>query len=105
MAIKNTLLSSSNQNLIPTIASGASIAVTTIFLCNTSVSAETVDLYVCEPSSSPSSTNIVLSSVSIDPNDTFVFSAERMILSAGSTIQSSCSTPSVVAATVSYVDI
>ena len=105
MAIKNTLLTGSNQNIIPTIAAGASIAVTTVFLCNTSGVAETVDLYVCEPSSSPTSSNIVLSSVQIDPNDTFVFSAERMILSTGSTIQASCSTPSVVAATVSYVDI
>lgn len=105
MAIKNTLLTGSNQNIIPTIGAGDSIAVTTVFLCNNSASGVTVDLYVCEPSSSPSTSNIVLSAVTIDAYDTFVFSAERMILSTGSTIQSSASTPSVVAATVSYVDI
>jgi type IV secretory pathway protease TraF len=105
MAIKNTLLTGSNQNIIPTIAAGTSIAVTTVFLCNNSGAGVTVDLYVCEPSASPSATNIVLSAVPIDPNDTFVFSAERMILSTNSSIQASCSTPSVVAATVSYVDI
>lgn len=105
MAIKNTLLTGSNQNIIPTIGAGVSIAVTTIFLCNNSASGVTVDVYVCEPSSTPSNTNIVLSSVPIDANDTFVFSAERMILSTGSTIQASASTTSVVAATVSYVDI
>lgn len=105
MAIKNTLLSGSNQNIIPTIAAGASIAVTTVFFCNTSAGSVTVDLYVCEPSASPSTTNQVLKEVTINAKDTFIFSAERMILSTDSTIQASASTPSVVSATVSYVNI
>jgi hypothetical protein len=105
MAIKNTLLSASNQNIIPTIAASTSIAVTTIFFCNTSASAVTVDLFVCEPAATPSGTNQVLAQVSINAKDTFIFSAERMILSTDSTIQASASTPSVIAATVSYVNI
>jgi len=80
-------------------------ATTSIFFTNDNASARTIDVHLVANSGTADATNRIIKSLSINAGDTYIMSAEKIVLSNGDTIQALCSHASSVYATVSYVGI
>jgi hypothetical protein len=103
MAIYSSLIDSTALPISPSLASSA--AITVMMFCNLNTTTEYVDIHVVAAADSPSDTNKVVNQLPIDPNDTFTFSTERLVLDSGDRIYASTTTPTQVSVTVSYVTI
>jgi hypothetical protein len=101
MAIQSTVLTTSSATIFnPNDA--YQYAVTTMFFCNTTdsdVVLESVNLVVGQ-SGSPSSTNQVISNLTIPARDTFTFETEKIILSPGDKVYARASAGTSISATV-----
>ena len=107
MAIRNVLLTSTN--VLPVFAAAASEeqAVTTMFFCNNSINTATdalINIYlVPQGSGGPGTGTIVINSLSLPHQETFVFDAEKLILYNTDAIWAQSNVANVVVATVSSV--
>jgi hypothetical protein len=80
-------------------------ATTSIFFTNDNASARTISVYLVANSGSADATTRIIKDLSIDGGDTYILSAEKIVLANGDTIQASCESATSVYATVSYVSI
>lgn len=107
MAIRNVLLTTTNATLIFQAAQNEEQAVTTMFFCNNSANTATdalVSIYlVSQGSGGPAPQNIVINSLSLPHQETFVFDAEKLILYNTDAIYAQSNISNVVVATVSSV--
>lgn len=79
-------------------------AITTMILCNTGSSPDTITLYIVKSGDTPSNTNTILSNLQLIANDTFVCDTERIILDAGDSIRA-VSTVGTTQITVSVMEL
>lgn len=103
MAIQSSLINSTAAPISPSL--GSSYAITVMMFCNLNTVIEYLDVHVVASGDTPTDTNKVVYQVPIDPNDTFIFSSERLVLEAGDRIYAATTTPNMVSVTVSYVTI
>lgn len=105
MAILNTPLSTTNATTVFTAA--AETAVTVIYLCNHSGSDAQVDVYCIsdDGSTGASNDNIIYSNLQITTNDTYVISAEKLVLDTGDYLQVQANVGGAVTVTVSTMSI
>lgn len=102
MALARATLTTSAANVY--VSSGNS-AVTTMYLCNYSVSDVTVSLYLVPTAGSASDSNIIYKTLPIPAGDTYVIDSERLVLSNGDMLQALASANTSVTATLSYVGV
>jgi hypothetical protein len=103
MAITNTrLLTSSPITVFQAIGQQA---ITVIYICNTSASPVTVNVYVVNNDDSTSSgdDNMILSALEVTANDTYIMSAEKLILDDLDKIVMEANIPDLVTTTVSSI--
>lgn len=103
MAIQSSLIGSTAAAISPSL--GSSYAITVMMFCNLNTTIEYIDVHVVASGDSPVDANKVVYQVPLDPNDTFTFSAERLVLDPGDRIYAATTTPNMVSVTVSYVTI
>jgi hypothetical protein len=101
--ITNVSLASTYTTLF-TASTGTEQAVTTMFFCNTSPTTfASVDLFVTPNGRAISTSNQIISSLSLPATETFVFDAEKLILQGGDSINAKASVENIVVATISSV--
>lgn len=103
MAIQSTLLGNTTIAISPALNSDA--AITAMLFCNLNTAIEYIDVHVVIEGATPSITNKIVNQAPIDPNDTFVFSTERLVLGSNDRIYASTTTSNGCSVTVSYVTI
>jgi hypothetical protein len=105
MAISNVRISSVSRTQVFQAPALEEHAVTTMFFCNQSTTADTtLDLYVVPSGVASSNTGTqIIKSLSLPKTETFVFDAEKLILFDGDGIYAQASVDQVVIATVSTV--
>jgi hypothetical protein len=113
MAIKSVLLTNTPQAISPSASEvdNKDIAVTVMFFCNLNiidplddtVGRQFINLHVVKNGESSTNTNKIVSQLPIDAGDTFTFSSERLVLSAGDRVYASTTTLNAVSTTISYV--
>jgi hypothetical protein len=101
MALAKKLLTTSISAVYTSINDSAT---TSIFFTNDNASARTIDVHLVG-SGSADATNRIIKELSIDGGDTYIMSAEKIVLANGDTIEAKCSHATSVYATVSYVSI
>jgi hypothetical protein len=103
MAILNTRLFSSNPTTV--FQAAGQQAITVVYICNTSSTDATVNVYVVNNDDSTSSgdENMILSELSVTANDTYIMSLEKLILDNLDTIVMEANIPDVVTVTVSSI--
>jgi hypothetical protein len=79
------------------------VAITALYLVNTSSSAVTVTVYLVPPAGSASSNRIVYSNLNCNSDETVAVLTERIVLTAGDSIWAECSSQFAVVATVASV--
>jgi hypothetical protein len=108
MAITNVVLTSTQSTLIFQAGLNEEYAITTMFFCNNTNSTLTdalINIYIV-PAGNPSgaSTNtMVINSLSLPRQETFVFDAEKLILANTDAIYARSTVANAVVATVSTV--
>jgi len=80
-------------------------ATTSIFFTNDNAAARTIDVHLVANGGTADATNRIIKELSIDGSDTYILSAEKIVLSNGDTIQAKASATTSIYATVSYVSI
>ena len=80
-------------------------ATTSIFFTNDNAAARTIDVHLVANGGTADATNRIIKDLSIDGGDTYILSAEKIVLSNGDTIQAKESATTSIYATVSYVSI
>ena len=80
-------------------------AVTTMYLCNYSVSDRTVSIYLVQSAGSAGNSNIIYKDVPIAAGDTYIIDTERLVLANGDSVQALASATSSITMTVSYVGV
>jgi len=103
MAITNTRLFTSGP--ITVFQAIGQQAITVIYICNTSASPVTVNVYVVNNDDSTSSgdDNMILSALEVTANDTYIMSAEKLILDDLDKIVMEANIPDLVTTTVSSI--
>ena len=109
MAIYNTSLQNTATAISP--VSVSDIAITVMFFCNNNTpdpldanfGKQLVSVHVVPSGGSVSNENRIVNQVPVDAGDTFVFGAERLVLSAGDTIHALTSDNNAISVTISYV--
>ena len=108
MAITNVLLTTTNILKVFSAAANEEQAVTTMFFCNNSNSTTTnvlLNIYLVPQGSAvgPGTGTMVINSLSLPRQETFVFDAEKLILSNTDAIYAQANVANVVVATISSV--
>jgi hypothetical protein len=103
MAILSTLLQSTARAISPVL--GTDMAVTVMMFCNLNTTIEYINIYVVASGGTTTDVNKVVQQAPLDPNDTFTFSTERLVLSPGDRIYATTTTNDKVSVTLSYVTI
>ena len=80
-------------------------ATTSIFFTNDNASARTINVHIVAQGTTADATNRIIKELSINGGDTYILSAEKIVLSNGDKIRALCSHATSVYATVSYVGI
>lgn len=102
MAISNTLVLNTETTLYQAGAS-ASVAILSLFLCNTDTVSHTVTVYVYPNGGSASNTTTILKSITIPASDTFQWSAnDKLVLGPSDKVSAVADTTNKVAATINY---
>lgn len=112
MAILSTLVNNTPVAISPTLTTD--MAVTVMMFCNLNtpdplddtVGRQYLDIYVVASGDSPDTVageNKIANQVPVDAGDTFTFSAERLVLSAGDRVWATTTDASQVSVTISYV--
>lgn len=104
MAIESNLIGTSDTDVYE--STGGDSAVTTIFVCNYSETADVkINIHLVPNGSSASDENRIIKNLVVFSTDTFVFGTERVLLSSGDKIVMTANTASIASATVSYTGI
>jgi len=103
MSIVNATLTDSTATAVYTSAGNS--AVTTMYLCNKTSTATTINLFVVSSGFQANGTNIVYSNLSIAGNDTYILETERLLFNNGDLIAANASAASTVIATTSFTGI
>ena len=103
MAIANYQITSTSVSTVYT--STGNSAITTAYLCNTSNSTVTANVYVVPSGATANVANQIMSQVSIAGYDTYVMEWERILLNNGDTVQIKPGTASVLTVTTSFTGI
>ena len=103
MAIQSTLLGNTTIAISPDLTQDA--AITAMLFCNLNTVVEYINVHVVIDGATPTDTNTIVNQAPIDPNDTFVFSTERLVLGIHDRIYASTTTSGGCSVTVSYVTI
>lgn len=103
MAITNTRLFSSSPTTV--FQAVGQQAITVIYICNTSATPVSVNVYVVNNDDSTASgdDNMILSELEITANDTYIMSAEKLILDNLDKIIMEANIPDLVTTTVSSI--
>lgn len=110
MAIVNADILTTDVTII-TVPSGKKYALTTLLICNNGVNDGTgsddtkVDVHVIPSGDSKADANRILNDLEIGAADTFTFSAERLILEDGDRVVLVGQSPTVLSATLSYLEV
>ncbi len=80
-------------------------ATTSIFFTYDNATARTIDVHLVAGGGAADATNRIIKELSINGGDTYILSAEKIVLSNGDKIRALCSHATSVYATVSYVGI
>jgi hypothetical protein len=103
MAITNYQVTTTSTSTVYT--SVGNSAITTAYICNTSASAVTANIYVVPATASANVANQVYSQLTIAGYDTYVLEWERILLNNGDTVQIKAGTGSVLTVTTSFTGI
>ena len=109
MAIENELILTTDTSLL-IVPGDKTYAVTTIVVCNyASVTTSTYDttftLHVIKSGESKGNTNMILNAIPVKAQETFTFSLEKIILSAGDSIVLTAADNDRLSATISYLEV
>jgi len=110
MAIVNANILSTDTTLV-TVPAGKKYALTSIIVCNNGINDGSgtndtkVDIHVIPDGQSKSDANRIINDLPIDSADTFTFSAERLILEEGDTVVCVGASPTVLSATLSFLEV
>ena len=103
MSIVNATLTDSTATAVYT--STGNSAVTTMYLCNKTSIAATINVFVVSSGFEANGVNIIYSNLSIAGNDTYVMEAERILFNNGDLIAANASAASTIIATTSFTGI
>jgi len=103
MAIANYQITSTSVSTVYT--STGNSAITTAYLCNTSNSTVTANVYVVPSGATANVANQIMSQVSIAGYDTYIMESERLLFNNGDTLQIKPGTASVLTVTTSFTGI
>jgi hypothetical protein len=103
MAITNTRLFTSSPTTV--FQAVGQQAITVVYICNTSALPVSVNVYVVNNDDSTSSgdDNMILSELEVTANDTYIMSAEKLILDDLDKIVMEATVPDLVTVTVSSI--
>lgn len=103
MAITNTRLFTSSPTTV--FQAVGQQAITVIYICNTSASPVSVNVYVVNNDDSTASgdDNMILSALEVTANDTYIMSAEKLILDDLDKIVMEANIPDLITTTVSSI--
>lgn len=112
MAIESIAIDRLDTDLL-TVPAGIRYAVTVIMVCNTatpdpndeSANLTNFDLHFVKQGNIPSDINKVINKVQLPAGETFTFDTEKIILDAGDRIVVSGESPTVLSATVSFLEL
>jgi hypothetical protein len=110
MAIVNATIATTDTTLL-TVPAGKKYALTTLLICNNGVNDGSgvndtqVDVHVIPDGQSKSDANRIINDLPIDSADTFTFSTERLILEEGDTVVCVGASPTVLSATLSFLEV
>ena len=110
MAIVNATIATTDTTLL-TVPAEKKYALTTLLICNNGINDgsgtndTTVDVHVIPNGQSKSDANRIINDLPIDSADTFTFSTERLILEEGDTVVCVGATPTVLSATLSFLEV
>jgi hypothetical protein len=105
MAILNTRLFSSSPTTV--FQAAGQQAITVVYICNTSSTDATVNVYAVNNDDSTASgdDNMILSELAVTANDTYIMSLEKLILDDLDKIVMEANIPDVVTVTVSSISV
>jgi hypothetical protein len=105
MAITNTRLTTTDPTTV--FEAVGQQAITTIYLCNTSGSVVSFNLFIIDSSDSTGAgnDNMVYSLVELTANDSYVVSTERLVLGNGDLIEVEANIGNCVTVTVSSIEV
>jgi hypothetical protein len=105
MAITNTRLTTTDPTTV--FEAVGQQAITTIYLCNTTGSTVSFNLFIIDSSDSTGAgnDNMVYSLVELTANDSYVVSTERLVLSNGDLIEVEANIGNCVTVTVSSIEV
>ena len=110
MAIVNASILTTDTTIL-TVPPGKKYALTTLLICNNGVNDGSgvndtqVDVHVIPDGQSKSDANRIINDLPIDSADTFTFSTERLILEEGDTVVCVGGSPTVLSATLSFLEV
>ena len=110
MAIANIAIAATDSTIL-TVPLGKKYAITTILVCNTGTDDGTgindsrFDLHIIPNGQSKSTANIILNDLDVSSADTFTFAIERIIIEAGDSVVLVGQSPTVLSATISYLEV
>ena len=126
MAISSTLVEAGYTGLLPnsaadpqndpavyTVPAGKQYAITTILFCNTGIADPDtpdsdltfLDLHFVKSGDALGAGNMVLNSIPIPGGETFTFDTEKIILQEGDAVYAATTSPTVITATLSYLEV
>lgn len=103
MALAQSQLTNSATSIY---TSSGNSAVTTMYVCNPTASAETFWIYLTATSGTAAAdSNTVYSNVQVAAGDTYVIDTERLVLGNGETVKAKAGNSTVLTMTISYVGV
>ena len=103
MAITNTFLSTTNATAVFTAANDE--AITTIYLCNTTASNVSANVYCIDGGGTAANSNQIFNGLIIQGNDTYAIDTAKLVLASADEIEVSANVANVVSVTVSSIAI
>jgi hypothetical protein len=100
MAISNVIVQSTATDVFTSVGENA---VTVMFFCNTSASLANVDIHLVPSTEAIGTGTYVIKNLSLPAEETYVFDAEKLILSNGDKIIATANVDNSVVATISSV--
>ena len=107
MSITNATLALNNSVAAPAVyTSSGNTAITTVYLCNRTSAAVTVNVFAVPSGTFDSqTTNIIYSNLVVAGNDTYIMEAERLLFLNGDYLAANASVNNSIVATISYTGI
>lgn len=102
MALSQATLTASATTIF---TSSGNSAVTTMYLCNYSVTDRTVTIYLVPSGGVAGNGNIIYKEVPIAAGDTYIIDTERLVLANGDMVQALASATTSITMTISYVGV